>query len=363
MNEIIDELTSLVRISIEELKIVNINSVVERFKPILDEFNALTENIRADHQSYNDIYTNFIDIISSLYNIRVDIMHASVQNYSTYEWGPVYWKFFHLSSILLEYAIYENKINNILDFPTLIYNIDYILPCPMCASHYKAIKLTIPVKASIKDISFGYIMSGLHTFHNIVTKNIDSTHEYKNRPKRSYFSIIDFVKMYNCIEISSSTIYKTTEYQRNKVDWQPKIHRILTTLLALSSKESYIKSSKTIKLILYDDKESEKINETSTLNKNQIFDLMINTILLNVDPEIASVNAQIYDEVIYEFYSMYPNIVKKLVNYLSEKLNTKNLNVESSNDNDTNYFESQKNKILQTLEKISNESYNKKNVS
>lgn len=353
----INELTSLVKISIDELKTMNIENIVEKFKPILDEFIALTETIRPVYPKYNEIFKNFIHKISSLYNIRVNVMLVRVYNYSTDKWGPVYWNFFHLSSILLEYAFYENKINHIFDFTTLIYNIDCILPCSICATHYQAIKSRPDVISAMKDISFGYIMSGLQRFHNIVTENISKTLEYRNFPKRPDFSLIDFAGTYNCIEISQSSVLKSKDYQRNKVDWQPKIHRMLTTLLALSSKESYIKSSERIKLILYGDKKSEKNNEISTLNKKQIFDLMINTILLKVDPKVATGNGKIYNDVIYAFYSMYPDIVKKLVNNLSEKLNYDNSNVESSNDYN-NDIESHKIKILKTLERITDGSYN-----
>lgn len=353
----ITDLTSLVVMSKDELKKMNIEVIVEKFKPILDEFCALTEIIRTSQPTYNEIFTNFIDKISSLYNLRVNIILVRMENYATNIWGPVFWNFFHLSSILLEYAFCNNKINDILDFSTLIYNIDCILPCPMCASHYQQIKSTPAVKSSIKDISFGYIMTGLQTFHNIVTKNVDSTHEYINIPNRSYFSLIDFAKTYNCIEIASLRILKATNYQRNKVDWQTKIHRLLTILLALSSKESYINSSELIKLILYDDKEAGKINKVTRLSKNEIYDLIINTILLKVDTKIASDNAQIYNQVIYEFYSMYPDIVKKLVNNLSDKLKSKNVNDVSNDDNSND--ESNKMKILEILENISNGSYNK----
>lgn len=240
----------LVKINKEFINL-NISVIIERFEPILSEFYELSASYRHNVPKYNKILTDFIDELCYIYNIRKTVMLVHHNKYTTSAWGNVYWMFMHLSSILVSYAYETGRINDFINFPTIIYNIDLILPCSKCQAHFATIKSEFAIKNAIKSIAFGSAINGLVVFHNLVTSNVDKTVEYVNRPNRPTFFISDFALEYQCIELQNETVQKSPSYLRPVVDWQPTTHALLTTLLATYCPQPYSRASNLIKRAVY----------------------------------------------------------------------------------------------------------------
>nr|WOJ45379.1 Ac92-like protein [Apis mellifera nudivirus] len=308
----------LLNAATKEFEFYNISQIVTAYKPILDEFCAVSEHLRSTQTRYNEIFEKLIGVLCEEYDIKRDIMYVRLGNYSTNIWGNLYWRFLHLTSILLEHSMYENRINDPLDFPLLVYNIDHILPCSTCTLHYRQIKETAEIKATIKDMSFGMLISGLQAFHNLVTQNVDKTPEYANMPNRVPFTMLDFARTYHCIERLPDEILKSKIYVRPRLDWQPNTHRMLTIFYAIANKHTYSPSSDLLKLNLYHSPSIASTVTTTTtaaveLSQEKILNSINQAILMNVDEHVATGNAQIYNQTIVEFYHAYPDYVRKLV--------------------------------------------------
>ncbi|KAG8362555.1 ac92-like [Fopius arisanus] len=322
----LEGILSLLRQAKEELKNTDISIIVRDFQEILDEFWTYSEQLRLANPSYNKIMTQFVDKLCTEYNLTLNLMYVRVNQYSTDMWGPIYWRFFHLASILVAHALHNKRINDVLNFPTLIYNIDCILPCSICTSHYLSLKPTNRVKLTVKDMSFGLVMSGMQTFHNLVTENINKVHKAQPHgpPASRYFGVIDFAKTYHCIEIPPPQLLKSSTWVRPRIDWQSKTHNILCTLLALSTHQLYLQCSQLMKNIAYAD-ENVIVNKnlsrdspptTQAQNTVRILTLIAQAIKLQVDKKVISNNLDFYSEVIEAFYGEFPDISRELVNTL-----------------------------------------------
>lgn len=236
----------------EEFKTLDINYIINRYKPILSEFYELSSLYRQGAPKYNAIFENFVQKICDIYKIEREGMIVYAYKYTPKEWGNVYWEFLHLSSILLSFAFENGFIDTLLDFPTLVYNIDFILPCPKCRYHYSFIKDGDEVKRAIKRMSFGSIMQGVQEFHNIITYNVDRTPDYANRENRKPFFISDFALKYKCIDIQNETIRKSHEYIKSCIDWQPTTHTLLSIIISsYCSQPLYDRASNLLKYNLY----------------------------------------------------------------------------------------------------------------
>ena len=329
-------LREIIRSAKRQLEDSSIKPLAIEFQSTMNEFLALSEHARLANPEYDEALNEMLDAICENFNLKRQMIHVKVSNYTANVWGNVYWHFLHLSSILITYLLSNHKIENMLNLPLLVYNIDCILPCPVCAHHYASIKTTNAVQATIKEISFGNAMSGLQAFHNLVTENVDKTLEYANRPKRPLFTIVDFAKAYKCIELPPNNLLKSITYIRNKVDWQSDDHRILATFYALTARMSYISSSEFLKRNVYSSNASE-----STIDN--VVRTIRNGILMNIDPELMSVesNVQIYNDVLREMYSEYPDYVRNLIQELPDNDDddddgdddTKNNNINNTNNN------------------------------
>ncbi|CAK9825671.1 hypothetical protein ANTRET_LOCUS3638 [Anthophora retusa] len=297
-----------------ELKLMNVDVVLAEFQPILDEFYALSESMRASQPAYNTVFTNFLSTLCEIYpTLRINILILRLSNYSVDVWGPVYWRFFHYCSILVAYAFQTNRINDMLDLSTLIYNVDCILPCSMCTMHYQAIKPNTLVQNTVKNMSFARVMSGVQEFHNIVTKNISQLSEHQNYPKKPYFNVIDFAKTYKCVEQLPEDFLKSNTYVRCEVDWQTPRHRLLTTFLLLSARIPYTKASNMLKRQVY-----PAIKEKRPLPKEVLKHLFAG-ITLQVDQKLIEENIDIVDESVTEFYRLAPDVWESLVNLVDPK--------------------------------------------
>lgn len=316
-----------------EFKNLNISTICQLFKPILDEFYELSYAYRYDKPKYNNCLEQFITELCSIYNIERTVIIVHAHKYTTHDWGRVYWLFLHYSSILLNYAYEMGKITHFLNFPLLVYNIDTILPCPKCIMHYRGIKNDFIVKNTIKQMSFGSNINGLIRFHNIITENVDKTPEYVNRPKRMMFSQAHFAAQYHCIERHNELLQKSLLYEPIYLDWQPTTHTLLTIILMTYCPQSYSRTSNNLKKNLY-----SKCNTFATINLNikytsylifnaeehamnsltakQIKYCLMRAILLQfqdttLKPEDVK-NFTVFQEAISKFYSMYPEFIRKL---------------------------------------------------
>nr|DBA13145.1 TPA: Ac92-like protein [Oryctes rhinoceros nudivirus] len=236
----------------DELRVLNISYIINRYRDVLSEFYELSAIYRARAKKYNKLFERFINTICTLYNIVRVPMMVQANKYSPKDWGHVYWEFMHLSSILLSHAFENSMISTLLSFPTLIYNIDAILPCPKCAYHYSLIKQSEDVKQVIKSMTFGSVMISLQIFHNLITANVDKTPDYANIPNRDRFLISDFAATYKCIDVQSENAKKSTNYSKSSIDWQPSTHVYLCILLSTyCDQPSYDRASNLLKYKLY----------------------------------------------------------------------------------------------------------------
>lgn len=319
-----------------EFETLNIKVIVEKFEPILDEFYELSEQSRRNAPKYNQILENLIDKLTNIFNLKRTVIYVRVNSYTTTQWGNVYWLFMHYTSILLSYAYSNGLINDYLDFPSIIYNIDTILPCPMCRSHYLAIKQTPEVKATIKTIAFGMTITGLIDFHNIITANVDQTLEHMHKPKRNRFTMPDFVLKYKCVELPDKpNAVKNQTYIPKDVDWQSTTHAHLSIILAIYCPQLYLQASCTMKQLVYATEPEFKhirllnkkynfnsiYNSTdlliSRMSKKQIIYCIVRALLLQLQDTLISEdemqNNRFYNESIVSLYRMHPQIIRKLV--------------------------------------------------
>lgn len=235
-----------------EMVELDIKYIINRYKPVLSEFYELSSMFRAGAKKYNVLFEKFINTLCNIYQIEREPMIVYPNKYSPKDWGNIYWEFLHLSSILLSFAFENGLIKTLLDFPTLVYNIDVILPCAKCAYHYSTIKNSDDVKQIIKSMSFGSIMISLQIFHNVITANVDKTPDYINVPNRDRFLISDFALKYKCIDVQSENTRKSTDYIRSCIDWQPTTHVLLSIILSTyCSQPSYDRVSNLLKYKLY----------------------------------------------------------------------------------------------------------------
>lgn len=320
----------------DEFKHLNIQTIIEQFEPILDEFYELSEMSRRNSPKYNEMLEKLIDKLTTIFKLKRTVIYVRVNSYTTTQWGNVYWLFMHYASILLSYAYSNGLINDYLDFPSIVYNIDEILPCPMCKAHYLTIKQSPEVKATIKTIAFGMTITGLIDFHNIITSNVDQTLEYMNQPKRSRFTMPDFVLKYKCVELPDKpATAKIQTYIPKNVDWQSTTHAHLTIILAIYCPQLYLQASCTMKNLIYANESA--FNHMHLLDKDYNFNMIYNTtdllisrmtkkqiiycivraLLLQLHDTLINENEmknnKFYNNSIIYLYRMHPQIIRKLV--------------------------------------------------
>lgn len=323
----------------KEFSEININVILEQFIKITPVFYSMSRPYRESYPKYNAIFTKFLDTLCSAYNINIDKL-VYVQIGSIDEWGPVYWTFLHLASILINYAFEKQKIKYFLHFATLIYHIDLILPCNICAAHYKAIKYPKPhVKYDIQGlmikIAYGLPMYGLQIFHNIISRNISEGNI--NRPEIKMFDISNFAMTYKCILSYDETTKLSTKYIKSVIDWQPHTHYLLCIILSkyMMIPYSYISDmlkeklySKYIVLtkfplkhknkFIFDNQRqfNEKITGFFSLSINQIKYLIVQALNLQFQhtPYTREIidNDEQFKNAIDDFYRMYPKFINDL---------------------------------------------------
>lgn len=296
------ELRDLVISAKVELENWSIDDVAKRFAGIIDEFLAIVEAFSDPVMEYKLMLDRMIGILSARFGISQQTVHVRHSKYGTDVWGPIYWKFFHYSSILITYMYSEKEINDMIDFPILLFNINHILPCSVCKTHYMSVKHSNGMRRTLKELSFGNVMTGTQTFHNIVTSNINAL---KATPVlRPMFNMLDFAKTYGCLDQPEVEEAKSLTYIRNRVDGQPPTHRLLSTFYALVKGTNYMRSSNELKA-WYD-----KPPETW----NVFISELENAVMLNIDKSILETNVAEIEKAICELYVMYPEYAKNVLN-------------------------------------------------
>lgn len=244
-----------------EFEHTNINTIRAKFEGFLSEFYELSRRYRESVPDYNMYVDGLIEFICGAYDIKRQVIFVDVHKYTAPAWGRVYWGFLHYISILLADAFETGKTNHFHNLATIVYHIDLILPCSICQQHYQAIKNEYQVRDVVKSIAFGACMTGVQTFHNVVSANINktiapmaNTSPSSSAPsKKSMFYVPNFALEYRCIDIPNDAMLKhSAVYIKSQIDWQPKTHALLSTILSVyCNGQPYVRASSLIKHRMY----------------------------------------------------------------------------------------------------------------
>jgi len=179
----------------DDSKIDGIQECIEKFSNCVDAFMEIVDKSSELQNSKVSVFymrdlQHCINTIRSAYDVperkmvRIDFSKLNLN-----VWGNIYWDFLHYSSILIQEAFYKGKITTLLNFPALVYNIDNILPCPVCSSHYRSIKFGVKIDNILQTMCFGFLVNGVFNFHSLVNTNIEKT---------EVFNDLDFALKYKC---------------------------------------------------------------------------------------------------------------------------------------------------------------------
>lgn len=250
-----DAIDRLVAIAAKETAEASVDDLLQEFQGTLDEFHALSQPLRSANTAYDAAYQRMIAKFLECYpTLNLNVVYLNLSKYSVDRWGPVYWRFFHLSAILLLELFSKHRVDDVMDYPTLLYNVDVILPCPTCAWHYLQIKRSDGILTAIKETSFARLMNGARYFHNLVTMHQNELPEFQNRPARPPFTVLDYAERYGCLEEVPDDLVKTTSYVRGWVDWQPPLHRQISLFYAMRRSIPYALASRHLKRVVYENR-------------------------------------------------------------------------------------------------------------
>lgn len=231
----------------DEFSELNIEWMKNEFQENLPEFLELSLMKRSTELEYDRHLTDFIDSLCSVYGIQRLVRFVEINNYSPTEWGPVYWRFLHFSSILYSYGVEKKLMPKTHNFALIVRNIWVILPCSVCSYHFSLIKDEPVIEYIVKSIAFGLMVSGTQGFHNKVTENVDAS--YPNLPNRDMFVLADFALAYKCIATRDEGLNSAKEFIATYIDWQPTTHTLLTTILAAYCQQGYARTSTLLKMM------------------------------------------------------------------------------------------------------------------
>lgn len=342
-------LDKILNVVAKEFNSLTITELIRTYNEILDLFMNYSESFRHANTEYNKDLEDIVNELCRIYNIKVNVMYVNVYSHTINEWGLIYWSFLHMTSILLTHAFSEHHIVDYMNFASIVYNIDMILPCQICIHHYRSIKSTPQVKDIVKELAFGNIITGVHRFHNLITQNIA---EANHRPPPSPFLIVDFALRFQCIEQPETTIRSTKTYIRNFVDRQPTLHVILTILLSTYLKWPYALTSNHLKREIYTSHPSFKNvsldlrgEHKRELNTHQLRYALCKSILVQfqgtgITHELIE-SKPLYKMALDNLYVKFPNVIESLIDERRQLLN---------DDDDSGEFSFGRSKILQMLQ-------------
>lgn len=294
--------------------------LLPKFKDTAEEFLSIIEPLVDTTSDYYHVLANVIDVLCSVYEIRLDVVHIELQNYSNYVWGPIFWKFIHYAAILIESAYARDQINDILDFPTIVYNIDQILPCSICAQNYLQVKTTNKMIAlAIKRMAFGKCTEGCSIFHNIITEHISQGHQNQEGEPITHYTLIDYVNEYNFLSYPKDPTNKTKSYIKMRVEYQPLLHRILVIMLILWKNTvgrqmiiGYEDANRLI-LSLYESNSSSSSSNDETIPRLELYVLTIEEFLSSfqkIDNEKYAIFEPQIQFVLENLAKLYPRYVE-----------------------------------------------------
>lgn len=184
------------------------------------------------------IYTKKLDkVINHIKGDRKIVVTTFVNPASTPPsiWGPIYWKFLHLTSILLQDelsklnpATKQVKLSSLraqINFAVLIATFDEVLICGICSQHYKQFKIKYPERLDflMKMLSTGHLIFATFMFHNFIS-------DHNDKPQ---LKSIEFAKLYNIFPFPETrsmvnTLFDLPIYQFTDVKYLDKIETVAT---------------------------------------------------------------------------------------------------------------------------------------
>lgn len=261
----------------QQLDSYTVDRVVTAFAPVLSEFEAYVEGIVIP-EAYRNRLSAFIAFLKSAFELSTTVMLVQTNKYSTDMWGPLYWSFLHYASILLQYALHAGLTDDVKEFPTLVYNVDKMLPCSMCIAHYLSVKHQNNVRYLIKMMSFGHVIQGMYQFHNVISENV-YRHRYptvgkdaNGPPPFRTFTPIDFAERYHCYPLTSAAdrVHKSSQYSRPGLDWQSPLHLSISVILVINFNVSYSRVSNYLKR-MYDQRHASTGEPTLTYPRPTVY--------------------------------------------------------------------------------------------
>lgn len=208
----------------------------------IDALFKLNTNIPKIYKNY--VY-GMINTIKETYNIIPEKYYIVKELMDVPYWGNAIWSFLHISSFLIQHGLKTQRIKFTLDLPTILFNIEDMLPCPICISHYLPIKLNPNIYDKLEKMSYGLCVLGVYEFHNIISENIAKS----NNTEFKAFSTMDFLLYYNVLPTYITKI-EFTNYSTSGL-LILEIEQIVTVVLAklIFSSVDFIKLSKKVKEI------------------------------------------------------------------------------------------------------------------
>ena len=230
-------------------------SIVSKFTNCVDAFLTIAEHSpQARHEdAATTVDVEYMhDLVECVNTVRRTYfvparrkVHVDYANLTLNVWGKVYWDFIHSTAILLQDAFFNKRIDHYYKFPAIVFNIDQILPCPMCHFHYQIIKHGTENNDILNKLCFGLLVYGTFKFHNLITKNIERSTKSK-RPTLSDYSELDFALEYGCFPRSLLDRPFTYEYIPYRVVFHCGTHVKLTLLISLVYDTEYFNTSNSL---------------------------------------------------------------------------------------------------------------------
>lgn len=275
----------VVRESKKELKdLGTIETINKLFQPIFSEFTNYVADAKSQKiivnipKDYEKVYNTFVvDFLTNICGFKKTVMVVRVNQYTTSDWGHLYWSFLHYSSIILQYNISTNKVTDTFSFASFLMGIENILPCMMCKMHFIQSKQNIDKQEYLlnlmKRLCFGIIIHSVFSFHNFITNSIT------DKPP-STFNVIDFQIKYYCSvndKNNDDSSFQSLKHEGNSpekilVDWQGPTHACISVLTTVISKKNYYSVNKEIKEKLYDENNTEYYNYVKKIVTQAIHD-------------------------------------------------------------------------------------------
>lgn len=235
-NNIVDDLVTAARHEdltlksfIDELKVRYIKTLIE-----FDSIARLYFNFAP--KKYRDVYNNIIQTLNNAFDLNfiheskhsfVDVGRGRDYNY----WGPAFWSFIHYTSILMNVAFEHGVIKDQSLFAAFVYNVDFILPCNVCAHHYEERKNSEQTLDILKRIAFNMGVDACFRLHHMVSQHAESMKEPQKNKK---YGVVDFANQYNCIEINDLTTISVKDHSPTYIDVHKPAYTALSYLVHLA---------------------------------------------------------------------------------------------------------------------------------